>query len=116
MNSFVTAELLKAEGAFENGKDTRLNKKWLRVKEATELYSIGRTKLTELAKGQLEILSVKSIPRILPKTDVVPINIENVKPIEMLEMFLTEHKISEEKKKIFIPMYKEILQKTEIDF
>lgn len=61
MNSIVTAELLKAEGAFENGKDIRLNKKWLRVKEATELYSIGRTKLTELAKESGAALKIDKV-------------------------------------------------------
>ena len=50
MDANVVAELSKAEGAFRDSGDTRHIKKWMRIKEATQIYSIGRTKLTALAK------------------------------------------------------------------
>ncbi|MCR5233582.1 MAG: hypothetical protein K6E53_06685 [Lachnospiraceae bacterium] len=39
-------------------EDQRRVKKWIRCKEGTEIYSLGRTKLTELAKEAGAVLKI----------------------------------------------------------
>ncbi len=46
----------------------------------------------------------------------LPATLENIKPLEMLELFFKENEIPKETQEIFTPLYKEILREMELDY
>ena len=93
---------------------------WLEV-TYTGSESIGnlQDRLNEAAKPfpLLEILSVYDESKDNTNTNASSVEgLENIKPLEMLELCFDANNTPEEQRKIFRPMYREILRVLEIDF
>ena len=92
---------------------------WLEVMyTGNEAVGDLRERLDEIVKGSLvEVLSIRneSVSNI-PIVQHNNINPSDIKPMEMLERYYSEKNISEAKREIFTPLYKEILRELEIDY
>lgn len=53
-------ELAVVEDSFREMSVSKTKKKWIRCKEATQIYSMGRTKLTALAKEAGAVCKIDS--------------------------------------------------------
>ncbi len=62
----------------------------------------------------IEVLSVRdeSSRQNAMNSSEISKTLDNIEPLEMLEILFNQKDIPENQRKIFIPMYKEILQKT----
>ena len=65
---------------------------------------------------ELEILSVYDESREPTGTVAAAEGLEKIKPMEMLELCLDANNVQEEQRKVFRPMYQEILRGLEIDY
>ena len=53
-------DLTMVEDSFKEASVLKAKKKWIRCKEATQIYSMGRTKLTALAKEAGAVCKIDS--------------------------------------------------------